>query len=129
MKHCRQPLSFLSFFNEHDSADSIGVEILPPGAYTMSRFCEYCGSEDTKLCTSNCTRPKLFFQKKRPPFEKPNANIWDPRTDRFIPQPKEITTMDKDTEARPVSPSILPRTARAWVSELLNPELDNKLFQ
>ena len=32
------------------------------------RSCEYCHASTTAQCTTDCPRPKLFFQRKRPPF-------------------------------------------------------------
>jgi len=54
---------------------------MPAGVYVVPTFCEYCNVESTKLCADTCTRPKLFFQKKRPMFCRPDATRWDPVTD------------------------------------------------
>jgi hypothetical protein len=36
-----------------------------PGAYTLSKECEYCGSKDIANCNKTiCQRPQLYFQKK-----------------------------------------------------------------
>lgn len=64
------------------------------------RSCEYCGSSSTRICHSSdetvvvkdqqigqdipkCTRPKLYFMKKRPPFDN-NADKWDPISEYSI---------------------------------------------
>lgn len=59
------------------------LEPMPlPGAYAVPVGCEYCGVATTKECSSTtCPRPKLFFQKKRPPFAPRDASQWHPRTD------------------------------------------------
>jgi hypothetical protein len=58
------------------------------------RSCEYCGSSSTRSCNSlvdtmdkqtgllipKCTRPKLYFMKKRPPFDN-DTEKWDPVTE------------------------------------------------
>ena len=33
------------------------------------RSCEYCNARTTLQCTKDCPRPKLFFLRKKPPFE------------------------------------------------------------
>jgi hypothetical protein len=88
-QHCRQPMSFFSFFHEIHSDEGVEVvHLLPAGAYLLPRQCEYCGQSDTKLCSpKTCTRPSLYLQKKRPPFGKPNSSQWDPITDHAMPIP------------------------------------------
>lgn len=118
----------MSFFHEHDSNDDMGVEVLPAGAYIMQRYCEYCGSDDTRHCLDTCKRPKLFFQKKRSPFEKPNRIKWDPITDHYIPPPpshesneQNNTNDNRSDTTRPLSPSILPKSGSNWVANLFQP--------
>jgi hypothetical protein len=116
-KHCRQPLAFLSFFNQHDRSgghhDQHGnngitcthpdeqqhqqQDVAPPlpGAYVLPKFCEYCQASSTTNCPPHCTRPKLYFQKKRPPFCKRNPVLWNDETDHAIP---------RDTALYPISP-------------------------
>ncbi|CAB9514533.1 expressed unknown protein [Seminavis robusta] len=106
--NCQQPLSFLGFGAGEDprnSASSSDLELsyhLPPssaygyinemeeppipGAYAVPRGCEYCGATHTADCPKTCSRPRLYFQKKRPPFAKRDASLWDPDTDEAIPQ-------------------------------------------
>lgn len=79
--NCRQPLAMFSFFRENKTRESAGVEILPAGAYVLPTFCEYCKSPNTRQCPPHCERPKLYFQKKRPPFQKLDPNLWNPQTD------------------------------------------------
>ena len=43
------------------------------------RSCEYCGESSTLNCGNDCDRPKLFFLKKRPPFESTDG--WDHETE------------------------------------------------
>lgn len=131
--HCRQPLSFLSFFHENVTNDGMGVELLPAGAYMMPRFCEYCGSDDTRYCLATCQRPKLYFQKKRSPFEKRNPIKWDPITDEYIPPPPQAPPPElpghhqqrhsfmPESYTRPLSPSILPKTSTNWVANFFHP--------
>jgi hypothetical protein len=79
-------MSFLSFFQEHASKEAVGVEVLPAGAYVLPTFCEYCGAKTLAECRpGTCKRPALYFQKKRPPFCKPNSQKWDRKTDHYIP--------------------------------------------
>lgn len=145
IKHCRQPLSFLSFFHENQYSNDDAVLdntveedqlLLRAGAYTMPQFCEYCGSHDTKECSpSKCTRPKLYFQKKRPPFMKPDPHVWDPMTDHYI-EPKRqqlqqsdhrrnddsvTIEIDNNNKGRPISPLLVPVTTNSWVSGLFHP--------
>ena len=106
-QHCRQPMDFFSFLKEHHTAESVGVEVLPAGAYVLPTYCEYCHAADTAQCSADCPRPALYFQKKRPPFAKPNAQVWDPVTDEFRPPP---------------SPQVTPSTLRqsSWLSIFSN---------
>jgi hypothetical protein len=114
--HCRQPLSFLSLFREHNPnrCDGSGYEDDLPmgmGMYVVPTFCEYCQAENTSECKGNCQRPKLYLQKKRPPFSKPNRALWDPATDNAIPQ-KQKEPVDK-------SNSLVESPRRkSWVSDL-----------
>ena len=94
----------------------MGVEILPAGAYMMPTGCEYCGAPDSKLCDcSTCQRPAFYFQKKRPPFCKADALLWDPVTDHanvMVP-PKVVVP--------PTTPSRSPTSSPfegSWVSGL-----------
>ena len=48
----------------------------PPGRFDLGPgSCEYCGSDSTERCQNDgsCSRPRLYFLKKRPPF----ATDWD----------------------------------------------------
>jgi hypothetical protein len=61
------------------------------------KSCEYCGSSSTRSCDPFdtkidkqtgqllpvCTRPKLYFLKKRPPFDNDDRQ-WDPTTEYSI---------------------------------------------
>ena len=92
-QHCRQPMQFLSFFKEHQTKEAFGVEVLPVGAYVLPTFCEYCHAANTSQCSADCRRPALYFQKKRPPFAKPDSRVWDPVTDAHRPPPSpQMTT-------------------------------------
>ena len=85
-QHCRRPMHFLSFFQEHQTNEAVGVEVLPAGAYVLPTFCEYCHAAHVSGCQPGvCRRPALYFQKKRPPFCKPNAQVWNTNTDEFLP--------------------------------------------
>mmetsp|Transcript_40966 Transcript_40966/g.98791 ORF Transcript_40966/g.98791 Transcript_40966/m.98791 type:complete len:244 (-) Transcript_40966:146-877(-) len=76
---CRHPRDFLTIFQEHaDSFD--GAEHAVAGFYHIPKECEYCGAASTKFCPNHCTRPKSFFQRKRPPFCVP-GKAWDSKTD------------------------------------------------
>ena len=100
-------MSFLSLFhhphhdrNGHNTADDGGANAaantaaaagsttevaLPAGVYVVPTFCEYCGADHVQHCDpDHCPRPSLYFQKKRPPFCKPDATKWDPVTDHAI---------------------------------------------
>lgn len=58
--------NFLSTTQEDEgdfSGDILHQHIVGPVA------CEYCKSSDTSKCDESCERPKLFFLKRRPPFE------------------------------------------------------------
>lgn len=46
------------------------------------KSCEFCHASSTLRCHGDCERPKLFFMKKRPPFE--NSEEWDPVTEYHI---------------------------------------------
>jgi hypothetical protein len=79
----------MSFFREHPggAGGEVNVEVLPMGMYVVPTFCEYCGAESTALCdAAHCQRPALYFQKKRPPFGKLNATVWDPVSEHAIPK-------------------------------------------
>lgn len=90
-QHCRQPLSFLTFFHGHGTDGGVGVDALPAGAYMMPTGCEYCGGPDARLCTVECQRPAFYFQKKRPPFCKSDELLWNPLNDHAIPpKPKSL---------------------------------------
>ncbi|GKY99845.1 hypothetical protein MPSEU_000938300 [Mayamaea pseudoterrestris] len=86
--HCRRPLEFLSLFSRDESSSEQRVEVLPvaAGMYVVPTFCEYCGAAQTSLCDSKqCQRPRLYFQKKRPPFAKRDDKKWDAATDFALP--------------------------------------------
>jgi hypothetical protein len=90
VQHCRQPMEFLSFFREDASSESVGVEVMPAGAYVLPTFCEYCHAANVAQCPAGptCRRPRLYFQKKRPPFCPPDATLWDATTDHAHPPPQ-----------------------------------------
>ena len=67
----------------------------PPGAYDVQTTCEYCGAAHVRECPPECTRPKSFFRKQRPPFCPPHSQRWDPLTEYEIPK-KGSNTNDKD---------------------------------
>lgn len=99
-QHCRQPMSFLSLFHHPhneghvaaaasasaaDGTAAVNVASLPAGVYVVPTFCEYCGANHVQQCDPDqCPRPALYFQKKRPPFCKPDSTKWDPVTDHAI---------------------------------------------
>jgi hypothetical protein len=115
-QHCRQPLSFFSFFHEFHTDEGVEVvQLLPAGAYLLPKECEYCGSIDTKLCClETCRRPTYYLQKKRPPFGKANSSKWDPISDHaVIPMPHPPPP--PESESYLSSP---PRTPGSWVSGL-----------
>lgn len=62
------------------------LEPMPlPGAYAVPVGCEYCGVPNTnQCCPTTCPRPKLFFQKKRPPFAPRDASLWNPVNDYAV---------------------------------------------
>lgn len=72
------------------------VPALTAGAYVLPTFCEYCKASNKAFCPSHCERPKLFFQKKRPPFCKLNPNMWNPQND-FALRQEEITPDDDES--------------------------------
>ena len=90
-------MAFLSFFQEHQTPESVGVEVLPAGAYVLPTFCEYCHAAHTSQCTADCRRPALYFQKKRPPFCPPDPKLWDPVTDEFREEETAIPISPPDT--------------------------------
>ncbi|KAL3944575.1 MAG: hypothetical protein SGBAC_001341 [Bacillariaceae sp.] len=76
---CRHPRDFLTIFQ--DNADSFdGAEHAVAGFYHIPKECEYCGAASMKFCPDHCSRPKSFFQRKRPPFCSP-GKAWDSKTD------------------------------------------------
>lgn len=93
---CRQPLSFLPFVKEGEEYDQEDVYYShpPPGAYIIPTTCEYCKAEHVLDCTHDCQRPKLFFRKKRPPFDS-DPKRWDPVTEYELdPPPKQEEHLD-----------------------------------
>jgi hypothetical protein len=114
-QHCRQPLSFLSFFRDRDvdvDPESSAPE-LPAGAYMMPTGCEYCGAEDTEQCDAkSCRRPNLYFQKKRPPLCQQDSQCWDVATDHALP-PKPPPPPPPPPPRSPSSPF-----EGSWVSGL-----------
>ncbi|GAX28788.1 hypothetical protein FisN_25Lh155 [Fistulifera solaris] len=103
LTHCRRPLDFLSFFQEQCTAEEDPPAI--PGVYMTPKDCEYCGATQTKDCDpQTCTRPVLYFQKKRPPFCKPESSKWDPTNDHAIVERRrnslsaEIKNEDGETD-------------------------------
>mmetsp|Transcript_24902 Transcript_24902/g.37844 ORF Transcript_24902/g.37844 Transcript_24902/m.37844 type:complete len:201 (+) Transcript_24902:154-756(+) len=129
---CRQlqPLSFLPFVKHDETREDVDswVDPLPvAGAYTIPTECEYCGAKHVSECDPElCQRPRLFFQKKRPPFCQ-NDKKWDPVTDFAIPEPEK----KKDEDL----PSSLPQneegTPMGWVNGIFgrtpkSPKRNNK---
>lgn len=41
------------------------------------RSCEYCHAPTTLQCKDDCSRPKLYFERKKPPFDNENSNFLD----------------------------------------------------
>lgn len=108
LMHCRQPLSFLQFF-EHDQGIYQGEEC-GVGAYVSPRSCEYCGASTTTLCPASCQRPKLYFLKQKPPFASPEG--WDAVTEYELPRIQEPL------------PSPQPATrSSSWVSGLFGGQM------
>ena len=61
--------------NSSHSYDPFDRNIVGP------RSCEYCSAPTTLHCAKDCPRPKLFFMRKKPPFENEstcltNAGGW-----------------------------------------------------
>jgi len=106
VQNCRQPLSMFSFFREHEHKtmeDVPVVEVMPVvglGAYALPTSCEYCQATSTAECPVFCSRPKLYFQKKRPPFAKRDDKKWDERTDHVLDE-----TIEEEDEPHLVSTS------------------------
>jgi len=97
---CRQPLSMFSFFREHESMavdiENNEVPMLPVGAYALPTECEYCHAKSTRRCPAHCSRPKLYLQKKRPPFARRDESKWDKETDHAVdPHAVDHAAMDK----------------------------------
>ena len=93
-KNCRQPLSMFSFFRDEEEGEAVRVQVLPAGAYVLPTYCEYCKASNGCPCQPHCERPKLYFQKKRPPFRKLDPNRWNPQTDFALGQEE---MMDDDS--------------------------------
>lgn len=84
-------MSFLSFLKQRKIDHGTDTfEVMPAGAYVVPRFCEYCGAEDIDDCGDDCKRPKLYFQKKRPPFARKDPLQWDERD--FAVDPEQPTS-------------------------------------
>lgn len=108
LQNCRHPL--FSFFREHHTVDMdnggtpvIEVEMLPAGAYVLPKDCEYCHAKSTAECSPFCVRPKLYFQKKRPPFTKPDDEKWDSQNDHAKVQILICSTTSEDPASLAVS--------------------------
>ncbi|KAL7581552.1 hypothetical protein ACA910_022115 [Epithemia clementina (nom. ined.)] len=99
---CRQPLSMFSFFRDDQAREAVRVQVLP-GAYVLPTFCEYCKAPNRSSCPTHCERPKLYFQKKRPPFRKLDPNYWNPQND-FALNKEEMGADDDDDDSLPDSP-------------------------
>jgi hypothetical protein len=54
--------------------------------YPLPKSCEYCGVANGDRCKSTCTRPKSFFQQRRPPFCPLGGPRWNPHTDQENPK-------------------------------------------
>lgn len=92
MTRCQHPMELFSIFQEHPNREA--VEELLPGMYSIPKDCEYCGAEDTKHCHPYCDRPKLYLQKKRPPFCPPDPSRWDSVTECEVTAPKATGTLE-----------------------------------
>ncbi len=96
LQHCRRPLDFLSFFQEQCAAAEEDPPAIP-GVYMTPKDCEYCGATQTKNCDpQTCTRPVLYFQKKRPPFCKPESSKWDPANDHAIVEERRRNSLSAE---------------------------------
>lgn len=105
LQHCKQPLSFLQFFDDHHEGMYAEGQVEPVGAYVAPRSCEYCGASTTTLCPASCTRPKLYFRKQKPPFASPEG--WDAVTEYELPPVEE-----------PPPPPQPTQRSSSWVSGL-----------
>lgn len=76
---CRHPKDFLAMFKDGTQSFDCAEQAVA-GFYHISKECEYCGAASIEFCSSHCTRPKSFFQRKRPPFCAPGIT-WDSETD------------------------------------------------
>jgi hypothetical protein len=59
--------NFLSTLD--DDAGQVGIVDGLDQNIVGPRICEYCKAEDTTKCKESCERPKMYFIKRRPPFE------------------------------------------------------------
>lgn len=75
------------------------MDFAPAGAYVVPISCEYCGSNTTTLCPSNCRRPKLFFRKQRPPFI-PQSESWDRLTEYELPKSRQPSWASKSQKTK-----------------------------
>lgn len=136
--------------------DATTTKVVPAGAFVVPTFCEYCGASHTRYCQPElqsqqssgqcrddnedasvskssssdsrpCGRPRLYFQKKRPPFCKPDAKQWDPVTDHAIVTPskdKGLVTNEASREPFRASNSTTTKTGNSqrgsWVLDLFS---------
>jgi len=74
--------------------------------YVVPTFCEYCNASSTDRCDpATCQRPRLYFQKKRPPFCPPDPGAWDPDTDHAVSPVAANTAAGSGAAAAAASPS------------------------
>ena len=82
---CQHPMDLLTIFQEDgkgsngESADYSEPEVHQVSGYhALPRTCEYCGSPNIDLCKDNaeCTRPKSYFPRSKPPFYSKGGLKW-----------------------------------------------------
>jgi hypothetical protein len=124
-------LEFLSFFREHNnSTEEGGTTVMPMPAstfYVVPAACEYCYAAHTSQCGKDCQRPRLYFQKRRPPFCKADANVWHPKTDYALRTTSLKPTLSSDVVAA-VGKQQQEPTGSSWVAGLfgtISPTIKN----
>jgi hypothetical protein len=96
-QRCQQPKAFWDQMfphgsQQHDDDDGTMDGAIPMGMFVVPQYCEYCGASHTRLCPPSCQRPKLFFQKKRPPFCN-QRHEWDAHTEYALPKPPPVAEL------------------------------------
>lgn len=88
---CQHPMDLLTVFQEDGKGNgesmghlNSGDESAEPqvhrvsGYHALPQSCEYCGSPNIDLCKDNsdCTRPKSYFPRGKPPFYSKGGLKW-----------------------------------------------------